>query len=180
MGRGQRHTTDAVLDHCSLQARLWMYCVWHSIAYQYTTTWEHPQRWTKTGTSQVSSIHTETNEAPLEQPRLKLFMNYYLKTRACIDNLAHHALQELEPTTRDLYLSKPNGKCGMTRSPTQPIGLKVEEALTSAEIDTVMVCPLKIPNFPYGKHEYDPKRHSLVEGVSKCMITREEARAKFN
>ena len=43
-----------------------------------------------------------------------------------------------------------------------------------------MVCPLKLPSFPPGTHEYDPKRHSLFEGVSKCMITREEARAKFN
>ena len=67
----------------------------------------------------------------------------------------------------------------MTRPPNQPIGLKVEEALTSAELDAEMVCPLKIPSFPPGTHEYDPKRHSLIEGVSKCMITREEARAKF-
>ena len=52
--------------------------------------------------------------------------------------------------------------------------------MTSAEIDAEMVCPLKIPSFPPGTHEYDPKRHSLIEGVSKCMITREEARAKFN
>ena len=50
VGRGQRHTTDAVPDHCLLQARLWMYCVWHSIPYQFTTTWQHPQRCTKTGT----------------------------------------------------------------------------------------------------------------------------------
>ena len=68
----------------------------------------------------------------------------------------------------------------MTQPPTQLIGLKVEEALTSAEIDAEMVCPLKIPSFPPGTHEYDHKRHSLIEGVSKCMITREEARAKFN
>ena len=50
VGRGQRHTVDAVPDHCSFQARLWMYCVWHSIQYQFTTTWQHPQRWAKTGT----------------------------------------------------------------------------------------------------------------------------------
>ena len=107
-------------------------------------------------------------------------MNYYLKTSACTDNPAHHVLHEFNLTTRDLYLSKPNGKGGMTRPPTQPIGLKVGEALTSAEIDATMVCPLKLPSFPPGTHEYDPKRHSLFEGVSKCMITREEARAKFN
>ena len=131
-------------------------------------------------TSAVSSMYTEANEAPLEERQLKLSMNYYLKTRACTDNPAHSALHEFDPTTRDLYLSKPNGKSGMTRPPTQPIGLKVEEALTSAEIDAEMVCPLKIPSFPPGTHEYDPKRHNPIEGVSKCMITREEARAKFN
>ena len=63
--------------------------------------------------------------------------------------------------------------------PTKPIGLKVEEAMTSAEIDIETVCPLKTPTFPPGTHEYDPKKHSLIEGVSKCMITREEAQAKF-
>ena len=50
VGRGQRHTTDAVPDHCLFQARLWTHCVWHSIQYQFTTTWQHPQRWAKTGT----------------------------------------------------------------------------------------------------------------------------------
>ena len=50
VGRGQRHTAGAVPDHCSFQARLWMYCVWHSIQCQFTTTWQHPQRWAKTGT----------------------------------------------------------------------------------------------------------------------------------
>ena len=34
-------------------------------------------------TSPVSSMYTEANEAPLEERRLKLSMNYYLKTRAC-------------------------------------------------------------------------------------------------
>ena len=33
----------------SIQARLGMYFVRHSIPYQFTTTWQHPQRWTKTG-----------------------------------------------------------------------------------------------------------------------------------
>ena len=63
--------------------------------------------------------------------------------------------------------------------PAKPIGLQVEEAMTSAEIDIETVCPLKTPTFPPGTHEYDPKKHSLIEGVSKCMITREEAQAKF-
>ena len=29
-------------------------------------------------------------------------------------------------------------------------------------------------------HDYDPKRHDLIEGVSKCMISGQEAQAKFN
>ena len=51
--------------------------------------------------------------------------------------------------------------------------------MTSAEIDIETVCPPKTPTFPPGTHEYDPTRHSLIEGMSKCMITREEAQAKF-
>ena len=39
-------------------------------------------------------MYTEANEAALEERRLKLSMNYYLKTRACTDNPAHHALHE--------------------------------------------------------------------------------------
>ena len=125
-------------------------------------------------------MYTEANETPLEERRLKLSMKYYLKTRDCTDNPAHHALREFYPTTRDLYLSKPNGKCGMTRPLTQPVGLKVDEALISAEIDAEMVCPSKMPSFPPWTHEYDPERHSLIGGVSKFMITREEAPAKFH
>ena len=49
LGRGQRHTTDAVPDHCSPQARLPMYCVWHSIKYQLTTTGQHAQYWIGAG-----------------------------------------------------------------------------------------------------------------------------------
>ena len=92
-------------------------------------------------TSPVSSMYMESNGAPLDECQLKLSMHYYLKTRASTDNPAHHALHEFDPTTRDLYLPGPNGKRGMTRPPTQPIGLKVEEAMTSAEIDAKMICP---------------------------------------
>ena len=60
-----------------------------------------------------------------------------------------------------------------------PIGLKLEEAMTSAEIDVELVCPLRTPSFPPGTHEYDPKKYNLIEGMSKCMITREDAQAKF-
>ena len=92
-------------------------------------------------TSPVSSTYTEANEAPQEERRLKLSMHYYLQTRACTDNPAHHALHECDPTIRDLYLPRPNGRGGMTRPSTQPIGLKLEETMTSAEIDVELVCP---------------------------------------
>ena len=107
-------------------------------------------------------------------------MHYYVKTRACIDNPAHHALHEFDRTTRDLYAPRPNGRGGMTRPPAPPVGLKVEEAMTSAEINAELVCPLRTPNFPPGTHEYDLKRHNLIEGVSKCMISRQKAQAKYN
>ena len=45
-------------------------------------------------TSPVSNMYMEANEAPLEERRLKLSMHYYLKTRACTDKTAHHALHE--------------------------------------------------------------------------------------
>ena len=65
-------------------------------------------------TGPVSSLYTEVNEAPLEERRFKLSMHYYLKTRACIDNRAHHALHEFDRTTRDLYAPRPSGRGGMT------------------------------------------------------------------
>ena len=76
-------------------------------------------------------MHTEANESPLEECRLKLSMHYYLKTHACTDNPAHHTLHEFDPTIRDLYILRPNGRGGMTRPSTQPIGLKLEETMTS-------------------------------------------------
>ena len=88
-------------------------------------------------TSPVSSLYTEANEAPVEERRLKLSMHYYVKTRACTDSPAHHAMHEFDRTTRDFYSPRPKGRRGMTRSPAPPIGLKVEEAMTSAEINAV-------------------------------------------
>ena len=173
MGRGQRHTLDAVPCHCSFQVWLWLHCVWHSIKHQPTTTRQHSLLWTETG---IGSILHQPRKAPLEERRLKLSMHYYVKTRACIDN-QDHALHEFERTTRDLYAPRPNGRGGMTRPPAPPIGLKVEEAMTSAEINAELVCPLRTPNFPPGTHDYDPKRHDLIEGVSKCMISGQEAQA---
>ena len=68
----------------------------------------------------------------------------------------------------------------MARPQAAPVGLKVEEAMTSAEINAELVCPLGAPNFPPGLHDYNPRRHDLIEGVSKCMISRQEAQAKFS
>ena len=44
-------------------------------------------------------------------------------------------------------------------------------SMTSAEINAELVCPLRTPNFPPGTQDYDLKRHNLIEGVSKCMIS---------
>ena len=52
--------------------------------------------------------------------------------------------------------------------------------MTSAEIDAGMVFPLRTPSFPPVIYEYDPKRHSPIKGVSKYMITTEQALDKFN
>ena len=131
-------------------------------------------------TSPVSSMYTEANESPLEERRLKLSMHYYLKTRACIDSPAHGALHEFDQTNRDLYAPRPNGRGGMTRPPAPPVGLKEEEAMSSAEINAALVCPLRTPSCPPGTHDYDPKRLDLIEGVSKCMISGQEAQAKLN
>ena len=131
-------------------------------------------------TSPMSSLYTEANEAPLDERRLKLSMYYYLNTRACIDNPAHHALHEYDWTTRDLYAPRPNGRGGMTRPPARTVGFKVEETMTFAGSNAGLVCPLRTPNFPPGTHDYDPRRHDFIEGVSKSMISRQEAQAKFS
>ena len=67
----------------------------------------------------------------------------------------------------------------MTLPSTHPIGLKVEAAMASAEINAKLVCPLRIPSFPPGTYNYNPKRHNLIEGVNKCMISGPEAQVKF-
>ena len=94
-------------------------------------------------------------------------MHSYLKTRASIDSSAHHGLHEFDRANRDLYAPRPN-----RRGP--------EEAMTSAENNAELVYFLRTPNFPQGTHDYDPKRHELLEGVSKCMISRQGTQAKFN
>ena len=157
MGRGQRHTLDAcskfdygcIVYGTASNTNLWQLDSIHNFGLRLALG--------AFCTSPVSSLYTEANEAPLEEHRLKLSMHYYVKTRACVDNPAHHALHEFDPTTRDLYAPRPNGRGGMTRPPAPPIGFKVEEAMTSAEINAELVCPLRTPNFPPGTHDYDPK-----------------------
>ena len=63
--------------------------------------------------------------------------------------------------------------------PDPPMGLKVEWAIASAEINPKVFCPARISSFPPGMHNYDPERHNLIEGVGKYMISRQEAQAKF-
>ena len=130
-------------------------------------------------TSPVSSLYTEANEAPLEERLLKLSMHYYVKTRACIDNPAHHALHEFDRTTR-FICSQAKWKRRHDPTPGSSHWSQREEAMTSAEINAELVCPLRTPNFPPGTHDYDPKRHDHIEGVSKCMISWQEVQAKFN
>ena len=117
-------------------------------------------------------MYTEANEAPLEERRLKLAMHYCLKNRACIDNPAHYALHEIDRTTKDLYALYAKLERTHDPTPTPTVGLKVEKAMTSVEINAELVCPLRTPKFPPGAHDYDPKRHDLIEVVSKCIISR--------
>ena len=65
----------------------------------------------------------------------------------------------------------------MTRPPTHPVGLKVEATMSSsAEISAKSVCLLRTHSILAGMLHNDPKRHNLLEGVSKCMMARQEAR----
>ena len=81
VGWGQRHSPDAIQGHFLFLGILWIHSIWHSIRYQPMMIGQH-----NTGlrlalgafcTSPVSSMNTEVNEAPLEEPRLKLSMQYY-------------------------------------------------------------------------------------------------------
>ena len=63
--------------------------------------------------------------------------------------------------------------------PTTPVGLKVEAAMTFVEINTELVYRPRIPSFPPGTPDFDPEKHSLIEGASECVISKQEAQAKF-
>ena len=126
-------------------------------------------------TSPVSNLHTEANEASLEECRLKLSMHYYLKTRACLNNPAHHALHEFDRITRFICSQ---AKCERRHDPTpDPSYWSPGRGSHGLCRDQ---CPLRTPNFPPGTHDYKPKKHRLIEEVSKSMISRKEDQAKFN
>ena len=91
-------------------------------------------------------------------------MHYYLKTRACVDSPAHHALHEFDRANRDLYAPRPNR--GEAWPDPRPLLLVSKEK--------------KPWSLQRSTHDYDPKRHDLIEGVSKCIISGQEAHAKFN
>ena len=141
--RRHRYTPDAVQGRCLLQAGIAHGSASNTHLRQLDSIHNSGLRLALGAfcTSQVSSLYTEANEAHLEERRLKLSMHYYLKTRACIDNPAHHVLHDFDWTNRDLYAPRPNGRGGMTRPPAPPVGVKVEEAMTSAEINAELVCP---------------------------------------
>ena len=109
-------------------------------------------------TSPVSSLYTETNKAPLGEWRLKLSMHTWKLVLASTSQHIMPWMNLTEPL--DLYAPKPNGRGGMTTPPTPPIGLKVEAAMTSAEINAELICPLGTPSFPPGMHDYDPMIHN--------------------
>ena len=104
-------------------------------------------------------------------------MHYYLKTHACVDNPAHHALHEFDQTTRFVC---PPAKWERRHDPTPTPAIGLKAAMASAEINTELICPLGTPSFPPGMHDYYPKKHNPIKGVSKCMISRQEHQAMFN
>ena len=52
-------------------------------------------------------------------------------------------------------------------------------SVKTAQVNAKLVCPVRTPSFPPGTHDCDAKRHNLIVGVSKCMISRQDARVKF-
>ena len=129
-------------------------------------------------TSPVSSLYTEANEATLEERRLKLSMHYYLKTRAFIDNPAHHALHEFDRTTRELC---PPAKWERGYDATSSLshwsqgrdsrGLLGDQSRIGLPPDNTQ---LSTGNAQLWSQETQPHWRS------ECMITRQEAQAKFN
>ena len=84
----------------------------------------------------------------------------------------------IKPLDTGMPLAKWERRNDPTSTPV--IGLEIEAAIAFAEINAELVCPLRTRSFPPGTHAYDHKRDDLIEGVSKCMISRQETQAKFN
>ena len=83
-------------------------------------------------------------------------------------------------TTRDVYAPRPNGSGGITQHPAPPISLNIKTTMAFAEINAKKFCPLWTLNFTSGTHDCNSKKHNLTEGVSNCMIPRQEAQANFD
>ena len=130
-------------------------------------------------TSPVWSLYVEANEPPLEERRLKLSMHYFLKICAMPDNPAYLAMNKFDRSTKQLYKVRPNGRGGMIRPPTAPVGLRMKAAMKEADIDTSKISPLDIPDLPPGTHAFDPESDNLIEGVTKVEISSSHAKAKF-
>ena len=107
----------------------------------------------------IWSQQNETFRASSECLQWKQWMSihHYLKFSACIDNLAHHVLHELEQNTRYPHVPTPNGRGSMTRPPTHPVGLKVEAPVASAEINADLICPMRNLAF-YQEHTNTTKK----------------------
>ena len=78
----------------------------HNAGYRFASWVTDLLQWFTWKPSPVSRMYMEANAAPLEERQLKLLKHYYLKTRACTDNPAHHALHVFDPTTREPYLPR--------------------------------------------------------------------------
>ena len=130
-------------------------------------------------TSPVWSLYAEANEPPLEERRLKLSMHYFFKICAMPDNPAYLAMDKFDRSTKQLYKVRPNGRGGMIRPPTAPVGLRMKAAMKEADIDTSKISPLDIPDLPPGTHAFDPESDNLIEGVTKVEISSSHAKAKF-
>ena len=95
------------------------------------------------------------------------------------DNPAYLAMNKFDRSTKQLYKVRPNGRGGMIRPPTAPVGLRMKAAMKEADIDTSKISPLDIPDLPPGTHAFDPESDNLIEGVTKVEISSSHAKAKF-
>ena len=162
-----------------------MYCVWHSIKCQSTTTGQHPQCWTETGTWSI--LHQPSLQHVHEGQRNSFGGKSVEAVHAL---LSENSCLHWQPSTSCPTWIWPNHKRSVSFQTkwkswhdSTPDPTRWSQGRGSSDLCRDWCrngLPLKMPSFPPGTHEYDPERHSLTEGVSKVMITREEARAKFH